>query len=91
MVPFCCVGCKHAFNNECQKKNWCFAFRVIHFFAPKYWVPNKNWRYKKKDEDAFDLPYNLSFDELWARLKNEYPDVIIKAEELAKKNSQRGR
>lgn len=43
MIPFCCVGCKNAFSNECQKENWCFLFRVIHFFAPKYWVPNRYW------------------------------------------------
>ena len=41
-IPFCCVGCKHAKNNKCQKKNWCWVFRIIRVFQPERWVPKEN-------------------------------------------------
>ena len=37
MIPICCVGCKHAKNNQCQQ-NYCWIYRVFRFFNKKYWV-----------------------------------------------------
>lgn len=38
MIPKCCPGCKHAFNNLCHKK-YCFWYSIFRTFNKKYKVP----------------------------------------------------
>lgn len=48
LIPICCVGCHHSLKNTCNRpKVYCFIYRVIHFFLPKYSVRRYNDAYPK--------------------------------------------
>ena len=41
MIPSCCVGCKHAIKNQCQK-NYCWIYRLFRLFNREYFVHRVN-------------------------------------------------